>query len=220
MNEPKKKTKKKRRGFSYVFAAEEIGTGRKFAIKRMTCQDEATVKEAVREAELYRLFSHPNIIAIEDSCVLPSGSQETGSVAKDVYMVLPLHRRGSVLDIITAKQAAQNGHPFVLSEAEVVRITRGLCAAVAQLHHFKPPGPSSVETPLAHRDIKPGNILMAHDGTPILMVCLISRTDGFLQRGQPKKKKKKGLWECCKGTKPGQDTRASGCIDRKGKCLF
>ena len=55
----------------------------------MTCSDEETVKEALREAELYRLFDHPNIIKILDSCIKPSDSTPG---AREVYMILPFYR--------------------------------------------------------------------------------------------------------------------------------
>lgn len=51
------------RGFSLVYLVQDIVTGRLYALKRIYCQDgNESVAEALKEAELYRMFDHPNII--------------------------------------------------------------------------------------------------------------------------------------------------------------
>jgi len=72
-----------------IFLAQDVETQEVFALKKMTCMDAETVKEAVREIELYNLFDHPNIIKCVDSHVATSPSDQG---AKDVYMLLPLYR--------------------------------------------------------------------------------------------------------------------------------
>jgi hypothetical protein len=39
-------------GFSYVYRAEDVATGHLYALKRMTCADAATLKEALLEVEV------------------------------------------------------------------------------------------------------------------------------------------------------------------------
>jgi hypothetical protein len=39
-------------GFSYVYRAEDVATGHLYALKRMTCADAATLKEALHEVEV------------------------------------------------------------------------------------------------------------------------------------------------------------------------
>jgi len=72
-----------------IFLAQDVDSSEVFALKKMTCMDSETVKEAVREIELYNLFKHPNIIKCIDSMVTIC---PTDSSAKDVYMLLPLYK--------------------------------------------------------------------------------------------------------------------------------
>ncbi len=49
-----------------------------------------------------------------------------------------------------------------ISEHRLLRLFRGICDGVRALHQASP-------VPLAHRDIKPGNVLLSDNGTPIIM---------------------------------------------------
>jgi serine/threonine kinase 16 len=62
------------RGFSLVYLVEDPVTQRLFAVKKVHCADNAigtggdgsqdAVRQAVQEAEMTRLFDHPNIIKV------------------------------------------------------------------------------------------------------------------------------------------------------------
>jgi len=148
-------------GFSVIYLGEDLETGQVCVLKRMTCVDSETVKEAVREAELYQLFNHPNIIKCIDSSVTicPSNPE-----AKDVYMLLPFYRRGTLQALIDENN--ERGIKFL--ETEMLEISLGIAQGLLAMHNFAPEGSSEV-CPLAHRDVKPANILLGSDNTPILM---------------------------------------------------
>ncbi|RKP27346.1 kinase-like domain-containing protein [Syncephalis pseudoplumigaleata] len=193
-------------GFSLVYLVEDPVTQRLFAVKKVHCADNAigngdggqdAVRQAVQEAEMTRLFDHPNIIKVLDVCV----AQDSGGRGKTVYIFLPYYKRGTLQDILSDKQKEGNYFP----ERQILRIFRNVCLAVQQLHCYELPevparrqdnqpastdayGRSSYDggdmddgndearqaaerrVVYAHRDIKLGNVLMADDNvTPVLM---------------------------------------------------
>eukprot|EP00128_Syssomonas_multiformis_P018134 Colp12_sorted_trinity150504_noHs@3221 len=149
-------------GFSFVYLVEDARTGELFALKKMACQDEGQHKDAIREVELYRLFNHPNIIKVVDYCTVRANSGDPDQ--KDVYVLLPLFRNGSLHDAILGLQASKEH----FQEEQILKIFHGICLAVQQLHKYTP-ADKDTPTPLAHRDLKPANVLLGVDDLPVLM---------------------------------------------------
>jgi serine/threonine protein kinase len=52
-----------------------------------------------------------------------------------------------------------------LPEDVCLRIFAGVCNGIRAMHRHEPP--------IAHRDIKPGNVLMSTDGIPVVMVSFV-----------------------------------------------
>ncbi|KAA8895111.1 kinase-like domain-containing protein [Sphaerosporella brunnea] len=117
-----------------------------------------------------------------------------GGGEKTVYILLPYFRRGNLQDAVNANLVNHTNFP----EKQLLRLFLGVCRGVQALHDYKVTGPVSssggggggggVSEPLmaassssssdaegtprayAHRDIKPGNIMISDDGvTPVLM---------------------------------------------------
>ena len=135
-----------------VYKAWQKGMKRHVAIKilrRDLTDDPRQVERLQREAALVGKLDHPNIVRGLDS----------GETDGLVWFVMELVDGQTLRERIRGQ-----GH---LEPAEAIRITRRIAEA---LDHAATHG-------IVHRDVKPGNILIAHDGTPRL-------TDYGLAKGE------------------------------------
>jgi len=143
-------------GFSTVDLVEDTRTGKKFALKRITCHSIEDQNLANREVELHREFGHRNLLPLVRAEVV-GRADIVHNKTSEVLIVFPYFQRGSLQHEL--ERRSQRKDPF--PEEVLLRIFLGTCAAVETLHTAK--------TPVAHRDIKPHNILLDKDLTPVLM---------------------------------------------------
>ena len=100
--------------------------------------DPASVERFQREARSIALLSHPNIVRVFDY-----GQSESGT-----YLVLEYVEGGTLEDLL--------GSPMPLEE--VIRLLMPIASGLDHAH----------ASGLLHRDVKPTNILVRVDGTPML----------------------------------------------------
>ncbi|GMK56986.1 hypothetical protein CspeluHIS016_0308260 [Cutaneotrichosporon spelunceum] len=179
-------------GFSFVYLIHDTSLGQLFALKKMlVTTGQEGVEQAMREVEMMRRFRHPNIIKLLDSAV----QQDESGDGKIIYLFLPYYPRGNLQDLMTQNGVTGNR----IDEDRLLRIFHGTCLAVRAMHQYRlpnvsvtypptrddepllnqpelvfdapedEPGQEGELVPYAHRDIKPGNIMLADDDTPILM---------------------------------------------------
>lgn len=127
-------------GMSRVFEAEDDSLGRRVALKilnRECSQDVVRLAQFEREARLTASFSHPHVVKV----------YSVGRDGNHFYIAMELVPGGSLDDRIR--------HSGAQPEDDVLRVAvetvQGLRAAQGK--------------GLIHRDIKPGNLLFAEDGT-------------------------------------------------------
>eukprot|EP00038_Savillea_parva_P031232 m.84033 g.84033 ORF g.84033 m.84033 type:complete len:298 (-) comp9577_c0_seq1:1039-1932(-) len=130
--------------FSDVLLVSDAVTNEKLAMKVIRCMEGHDFDTAEREAKLYGLFNHENLVR----CVAWS----RGSAA--VRMLFPLADNGTVQDMID-RCNGNRGIP----DGDVISIFRGSCCGIHAMHTHHPP--------FAHRDIKPANILL-YGNRPVL----------------------------------------------------
>ena len=154
-------------GFSTVHVAEpRRGKGR-FAIKTIVSHSDRELQRARQEIDLHqRLGSHQNVLTLERYSVTStqalayrgSGRHQTMDTST-VHLVFPLYRRGTLQDDLN-RRLADEGRPK-LSEREVLSLFLDVARGLAQFHALQPP--------MAHRDVKPANVLVSESGRGVLM---------------------------------------------------
>ncbi len=127
-----------------VYLGRDTQTGEPVAIKELMSDWVAHAPDSVerfqREGEALRRLNHPNIVKVLATL------EEEGQH----YLVMEYVGGGSLADLLRRQPQ--------LPVAQVISIGLELSDALSRAHHLD----------IIHRDIKPGNILLAEDGTPRL----------------------------------------------------
>ena len=127
-----------------VYLGRDLQTGEPVAIKELMSEWVARVPDALerfrREGEALRKLNHPNIVKV--LATFEENDQH--------YLIMEYVSGGSLADLLKR----QPQQPI----ERVIAIGLELSDALSRAHHLD----------IIHRDIKPGNILLAADGTPRL----------------------------------------------------
>ena len=133
-------------GMATVWQARDDVLARPVAIKILhphLSQDEGFLERFRREALAAARLTHPNIVSIYDT-----GTEETSDDEPDLqYIVMEHCSRGTLEDLLRTEGA--------LSPERVASIGISICEALAYAHRHG----------IVHRDVKPGNVLIANDGS-------------------------------------------------------
>ena len=127
-------------GMGRVYEAVDLGLRRRVAVKRMReeiLDDPRERKRFIEEARTAALLRHPNIVTVH-------AIEEEGS---DLYIVFEFVEGRTLAERLREQGA--------LSSAQVLRLGRELCSALAEAHGRG----------VVHRDLKPANILMTPEGS-------------------------------------------------------
>jgi WD40 repeat protein len=130
-------------GMGTVYRARQRGLDREVAIKLLSAGREASeefVDSFRHEAQNAALLQHPNIVVVH----------EMGECGGLIYYAMQLVRGHSL-----SQRLAGEGRP---SPREAAALLRTIAEAVDYAHRLG----------VLHLDLKPGNILLAQDGTPLV----------------------------------------------------
>lgn len=138
-------------GMGLVWRAYDLALQREVALKEVRSGDTGDLpgdtaaarqrERVLREARALARLQHPNVVAIYHIVDTPN--------LRHPWLVMELVTGGSLEDLL-------RGGPR--PPAEVARIGRGVLAALDAAHRAG----------IQHRDVKPGNVLLRPDGTPVL----------------------------------------------------
>ncbi|XP_040842488.1 serine/threonine-protein kinase 16 isoform X2 [Ochotona curzoniae] len=136
-------------GFSYVDLVEGLHDGHFYALKRILCHEQQDREDAQREADMHRLFHHPNILRLVAYCLRERDAKH------EAWLLLPFFKRGTLWTEIERLKDKGN----FLSEDQILQLLLGICRGLEAIH----------AKGYAHRDLKPTNILLGDEGQPVLM---------------------------------------------------
>lgn len=141
-------------GMGAVYLSTDTRTGQMVAVKHLKKEvllhDPEIVGRFRREGEVLRQLNHPSIVKMIDAV------EEGG----DHYLVMEYVDGGSLRDLLDEQS------PLSLQRA--LYIALDLADALTRAHRLN----------ILHRDIKPGNVLLAADGTPRLTDFGVARVGG------------------------------------------
>ncbi|EFN55898.1 hypothetical protein CHLNCDRAFT_145529 [Chlorella variabilis] len=156
-------------GYSFVYLVREgagsggllaapAGTGL-FALKRVLCGGPDQLSEAQHEVATMRRLRHPCLLPLLDAAVREQRTPDGGS-RQVVLMLFPVYAQGNLFDFIQEQRqqwqrlAAGPARAALRRQQlrEVLQLFLQVCAALHSMH--------SMEPPLAHRDVKPQNVLL------------------------------------------------------------
>ncbi|XP_028920192.1 serine/threonine-protein kinase 16 [Ornithorhynchus anatinus] len=136
-------------GFSFVDLVEGLQDGRFYALKRIVCHERQDREDAQHEADMHRLFQHPNILPLEAYCLVERGPKH------EAWLLLPFLKGGTLWSEV---EGLRDRGSF-LSEERILFLLLGICRGLEAIH----------AQGYAHRDLKPTNILLGETGQPVLM---------------------------------------------------
>ncbi|KAF5274004.1 hypothetical protein FQA39_LY01119 [Lamprigera yunnana] len=135
-------------GFAVVYVAQDVSTGKEYALKRLLAADDERKKCVIQEINvLKKLTGHPNIIHYLSASVIEKNQTAHGQT--EYLLVTELCTGGSLVDILKSLSSP-------LDSELITRIFYQTCRAVSHMHSQTPP--------IIHRDLKIENILLTNDG--------------------------------------------------------
>ncbi|XP_076992289.1 cyclin-G-associated kinase isoform X3 [Tamandua tetradactyla] len=137
-------------GFALVYEAQDLGSGREYALKRLLSNEEEKNRAIIQEVcFMKKLSGHPNIVQF---CSAASVGKEESDTGQTEFLLLTELCRGQLVDFV--KKMESKGP---LSCDTVLKIFYQTCRAVQHMHRQKPP--------IIHRDLKIENLLLSSQGT-------------------------------------------------------
>uniref|UniRef100_A0A8C2H901 Cyclin-G-associated kinase n=1 Tax=Cyprinus carpio TaxID=7962 RepID=A0A8C2H901_CYPCA len=137
-------------GFAFVYEAQDLGSSKDYALKRLLSNEEEKNKTIIQEiCFMKKLSGHPNIVQF---CSAASISKEESDTGQAEFLILTELCKGQLVDFV--KKVEQKGP---MSCDTVLKIFYQSCRAVQHMHKQSPP--------VIHRDLKIENLLISHQGT-------------------------------------------------------
>ena len=97
-------------GFSTVDLVEDTRTGKKYAMKKITCHSMEDQNLATKEVEITRSQNHPNIVKVVGSST--SGTVDiVHNTTSEVLIVFPLYTRGSLHEELERRRLTSSPFP-------------------------------------------------------------------------------------------------------------
>ncbi|XP_053778598.1 cyclin-G-associated kinase isoform X2 [Desmodus rotundus] len=135
-------------GFAFVYEAQDLGSGREYALKRLLSSEEDRSRAIIQEVcFMKKLSGHPNIVQF---CSAASIGKEESDTGQAEFLLLTELCKGQLVEFLKKSRG-------LLPCDAVLKIFYQACRAVQHMHRQKPP--------IIHRDLKVENLLLSNQGT-------------------------------------------------------
>nr|ACO15455.1 Serine/threonine-protein kinase 16 [Caligus clemensi] len=143
-------------GFSRIDLVENQDTKQSFALKTIECHSKEDETVAFEEINHYKSIDHELIVPLKADAKI--GEIKDINETSQVLLLFPYYPRGSLHDELTRRATSKDHLPSNL----LLNIFHQICEGLSALHSLDP-------YPLAHRDIKPHNVLLTKDFAPVII---------------------------------------------------
>lgn len=139
-------------GFGVISLVENSRTYEQYALKRVKAESKKEMEQMSLENEYYKqLNSHPNLIKLVADSIREDQIAETYFI----YSIFPYYSHGTLQDEIDSNLKSNRS----IQPSRLIQLFHGICDGTNFIH----------EANLAHRDLKPHNVLLSDDRqSPIL----------------------------------------------------
>nr|XP_040580753.1 serine/threonine-protein kinase 16-like isoform X1 [Lepeophtheirus salmonis] len=152
-------------GFSQIDLVENQETRQTFALKTIECHSKEDEEAAFQEIEYYKQLDHDNLVRLRTSCQKGELREDTLDTSK-VLLLFTYYPRGSLNEELTRRAESRvltlSTYEDFFPQIVILNLFDQICEGLAALHAASP-------YPLAHRDLKPHNILLTNDFSPIII---------------------------------------------------
>jgi len=90
-------------GFSTISLIEDRRTGKRYALKKITCHSTEDQIQARKEIDFHKRFNHPNILPLIGSDI-KGQADIVHNVTSEAFLVLPYFQRGTLADELAKKE--------------------------------------------------------------------------------------------------------------------
>lgn len=147
-------------GFGVISLVEDSRTYQQYALKRVKCESKEELESMGLENKYYKLLgTHTNLINLINEDV----KQDPRTRQYTILSIFPYYQNGTLQDEIESNQKSER----LIETNRLLTLFLGICDATNFIH----------ESNLAHRDLKPHNVLLSDDRMTAILTDYGSMTE-------------------------------------------